>query len=148
MERFKSTLKKRLLLMAAYNVALIGLLCLAALRPAAGGEELRSFVAGFITGLFAVAQATLILTAVRYRAAIRDEQKLKLLYIREHDERLLSIEGKIGDAAMQLILYGQLAAAIAAAYFDQVVFFTLLGSLLFSAAVKIALKVYYTKKIS
>jgi hypothetical protein len=149
MENYKTTLKRRLYGMAAYNLALIALICLALLRPAAGGDEhLQAFLAGFNTGLFAVAQATLVMSFVRYRRAIRDEQKLKAMYIQEHDERLLMIRSKIGGAATPIILYGQLAAVIASAYFSSVVFFTLLGALLFSVAVMIVLKIYYTKKIS
>jgi hypothetical protein len=149
MEQFKSALRRRLIVITVYAAVLVGLVCLGLLQPTAGGsEETRAFIAGVYTGLCAVAAGTLIVSAVRYRAAIRDEEKLKALYVLEHDERLLAIRVRMGGAGMPIILYGMLGAAIGAGFFNQTVFFTLLGALIFSAAVKAVLLLYYTKKLT
>ncbi len=148
MEQYPKTLQKRLVGIGVYNAVLIALLVFMLLSPAAGGERMKAFVSGFDTGLFAVAQGVLILSFIKYRAALRDPEKRKAMYIEEHDERMLFIYGKMGGTAMQIVLFGLLAATIAAGYFSQTVFFTLLGALLFATGVKAGMKIYYTKKIS
>ena len=149
MEQFKTTLKRRLYAMTGYAVALAVLVCLGLFRPMGGNnEETQVFMAGFNAGLFAVAIGVLVVSAVKYRAALKNEGKLKALYITEHDERLLAIHTKIGGTGMQVILFGLLGATIAAGFLNQTVFFTLLGALLFGAAVKAVLKVYYTRRAS
>jgi len=148
MERYRATLKKRLYGIGLYAAALTVLVCLGLLRPAGGdSEEVRAFMSGFNAGLLAVAVVMLALGIRRYYAALRDERKLRALYIEEHDERLLAIRTRIGGTGMQIILFGLLLATIAAGFVSQTVFFTLLGALLFSAAVKAVLKIYYTKKL-
>ena len=148
MEQYEKVLQKRQVGIVMYNVALIALLALVLLRPAAGDEGMQGFVSGFVTGLFTVAQVVLIMSFIRYRAALKNEDKRKALYIEEHDERKLAIRSKMGGTATQIILFGLLAGTIAAGYYNQTVFFTLLGALLFSALVKAVLKAYYTRKLT
>lgn len=149
MENYKVTLKRRLYGVAGYCAVLLVLICLGLFHPtAAGNDRTRAFMAGFNSGLTAVAIVFLVLGVRRYAAALRDADKLKALYIEEHDERLLYIRSKIGGTAVQIVLFGLLAATIAAGFVNEVVYFTLLGALLFAVGVKAGLKIYYHKKIS
>ena len=149
MDQFKQVLRKRLAALCGYSM---GLLCLAALglvRPTAGEtEEIRAFMAGMYTGLFTVVIIVVIASMVKYISAIKNEEKLKALYIYENDERRLVIQSKMGGAAIQWILSGMTAATLAAGFLNQTVFFTLLGALLFTATVKAVFKIVYTKKLT
>lgn len=148
MDKFKETLKKRLYGIGVYAAALVALVCLVLLRPMGGDSgEVRAFITGFNAGLFTVAVVMLALSARKYTAALRDEGKLKALYVQEHDERLLAIRTRIGGTGMQIVLFGLLLATIAAGFINQTVFFTLLGALVFGSAVKAVLKAYYTRKL-
>ena len=149
MEQFKKTLKRRLYGIAGYCIVLLVLIVFGIFHPTAGNsEETLAFMAGFNVGLAVVALGVIITGIRKYSAALKDEEKLKTLYIEEHDERKLYIQSKMGGMAMQIILFGLLAATLAAGFFNQVVFFTLLGTLLFGAAVKALLKAYYTRKLT
>ena len=89
----------------------------------------------------------LVVTAVRYNAARRDEEKRKALYIYENDERRLLIKSKMGGDAIQLLMMALVVATFVAEFFSQTVFFTLLSVLLFTAAVKTVFMLVYTKKL-
>ena len=135
MEQYKTTLKRRLYGVAGYCAALVALICLGLFHPAGGdSEEINAFLSGFNVGLAFVAVGMAVIMVVKYAAALKDEAKLKALYIVEHDERLGYIHCKMGGTAMQIVLYGLLAATITAGFFSQTVFFTLLGTLLFKLA--------------
>lgn len=147
MDQFKNTLRKRIFGLALYNLVLIMLVVLGLFQPS-GGEsaEVRAFMSGVNAGLFAVAQVVLITGILWYYTAMKNEEKRKALYIYEHDERRLYIQTKVGGIAVQTILFGLIAATIAAGFYHQTVFFTLLGAVLFCAVVKAVLKVYYSNK--
>jgi hypothetical protein len=149
MEQFKSVLQKRLIALSAYIAGLMLLAAMGLIRPTAGEtEEVRAFISGLNVGLFMVVMIMAAMQSLRYVAALKDEEKRKALYIYENDERRLYIQSKMSGAAIQWILSGLVAATFVAEFFDQTVFFTLLGALLFAAAVKAVLKVYYTHKLT
>jgi hypothetical protein len=149
MEKYKEVLLKRLFAIISYSGGLIVLTAVGLTRHSAGETEgVRSFMEGLNTGLIAAVLVMIAVTALRYLKALKSEEKLRALYINEHDERRLYIQSKTGGAAIQWILMGLAAATITSEFLNQTVFFTLLGALLFCAAVKAALKVYYTKRVS
>ena len=149
MDQFKEILQKRLLGMGTYAAGLVLLAVISFMRPSAGEtEEIRAFMAGMNAGLFAVVAVVLILSAVRYLAALRDDEKRKALYIYENDERRLYIQSKMGGDAIQLVLLALVTATVVSEFFSQTVFFTLLAVLLFTAAVKAIFKIVYTKRLT
>lgn len=149
MDQFKEVLKKRLLGMGTYAAGIVLLAVASFVRPSAGQtEEIRSFMAGMNVGLFAMVAAVLLLSAVRYLAALRDDEKRKALYIYENDERRLYIKSKMGGDAIQLVLLALVTATVVSEFFDQTVFFTLLSALMFTAAVKAIFKIVYTNKLT
>jgi len=149
MDKFKEVLQKRLLALSTYTFGLMMLAATGLYRPTAGETEAaRAFMTGLNAGLFAVVMIVAVVTSIKYIAALRNEEKRKALYIYEHDERRLYIKSKMGGDAIQLVLCGLVAATFVSEFFDQTVFFTLLGVLLFTAAVKAVLKVVYTKKLT
>lgn len=149
MERFKDELQKRLFSMATFVAGLAMLMVFGLMRPlAAATEEVRAFMLGVNAGLLAAALMGTLRSAVKYAAALRNEEKRKALYIWEHDERRLYIQSKTGGDAIQWILSGMVVATVVSEFFNQTVFFTLLGALLFAAAVKTVFKAVYTKKVT
>jgi hypothetical protein len=148
-EKFKETLHKRLYALATYTGGLIVLMSFGLVRPLAGNSEaVRAFMAGVNAGLLAVALAVVVLSGVKYIRALKNADKLKTLYIYEKDERRLYIRSGEGGTAIQLILMGLTTAMIVAEFFDQTVFFTLLGAVVFAAGVKAVLKIVYTNEVS
>ncbi len=148
MNQYRETLQRRLAALATYIGGLVVLMSFSLIRPLAGDSEgIRAFMAGVNAGLLAVALVVAILSAVKYGRALKNEEKLKALYIFEKDERRLYIQSREGGTAMQLVLMALTAAMIVAEFFDQTVFFTLLGTVVFAAAVKAALKIYYETKL-
>lgn len=79
------------------------------------------------------------------QSALRDEAKLKALYIKETDERSLAIEEKIGGIGINLIIAGLGLSTVVAIYLNQTVFLTLLGAFAFSVLIKGGLKVYFRR---
>ena len=148
MDKFKEDLEKRLLALSTYTSGLLVLAVLSVTRPNAGETEaIRAFMTGLNTGLFAVVMVVLALTALRYLAALKNEDKRKALYIYENDERRLLIRSKMGGDAIQLVLMALVVATVVSEFFNQTVFFTLLAVLLFTALVKGVFKAVYTGKL-
>lgn len=148
MDTFKEVLEKRLLAMATYAAGLVLLAVMGFMFETAGEtEEIRLFMTGMNAGLFAAVIGVLVVTAVRYNAARRDEEKRKALYIYENDERRLLIKSKMGGDAIQLLMMALVVATFVAEFFSQTVFFTLLAVLLFTAAVKALFLLVYSKKL-
>jgi len=116
----------------------------------AGGFKAADFFKGFgsafnigvIYGIMSVA----ILFIIRNNKALKDDEKLKKLYIAETDERNLSIYQKAGSTGMNTITVGLLIGACVSIYFNMTVFFTLLGACLFVSLVRGVFKLYYHKR--
>jgi hypothetical protein len=106
-------------------------------------ETVWNFGFGLMTGADAVAIYSLII----YTRALRDESKLQEMYIAETDERNILIRTKTGGTAVKIIMAVLVCAALVAGVFNEVVFFTLIATLLFIAVLKGVLEFYYKKKI-
>ncbi|MDD3393740.1 MAG: DUF2178 domain-containing protein [Anaerotignum sp.] len=141
MENFKKKLKKRILFGAIY-CCLVPCLVLI-LHFAVGETPSAGFTAGFATGLAGVALFFVIQSAL----ALRNEEKVRRLYIAETDERQLYIANKAASTSILAILAGIGLAAVVASYCDRTVFYTLLGMLFFICASIGASKLYYSKKL-
>lgn len=145
MDSFRNTLKKRLKVAAAYNAMV---LIIIGAGYAIGREHVeQSLAIAFATGLFVGVQFVMIYHMTRIRAALKDEIKLKELYIAENDERNKFIESQIGGTGVNVIVCGLALGTIVAGFFNEIVFFTVLAALLFAVLVKGVLKVYYNKKV-
>jgi hypothetical protein len=88
-----------------------------------------------------------ILLLAKYSKAMREEEKLKELYIAETDERNMMIRTKTGGVAINIIMGVLVCAILVAGVWSEVVFYTLFATLLFVALLKGTLKLYYKKKL-
>ena len=83
---------------------------------------------------------------IRNLRALKDEKKLKKLYIKESDERQAQIVTKALCEAMRATLILGLAAVIVAGDFSMTVSLTLLVTVLLVSLMTLAFKLYFGKK--
>ena len=107
-----------------------------------GHWQWRGFISGASFGIL-----VLLLTGlIRNLRALKDEKKLKKLYIKESDERQAQIVAKALCEAMRATLILGLAAVIVAGYFSMTVSLTLLVTVLLVSLMTLAFKLYFGKK--
>ena len=145
MESFRVKLKKRLVVSVFYNAAV--LLLVFGIHIAGRKYSASDVAIGFSSGILVGLQAVMIFFMAKYWAALRNEQKLRALYIEEQDERSKYIETQIGGMGINMIIAGLTLGVVVAVYINTLVFFTLLATLMFCLLVKGSLKLYYRKKI-
>jgi putative Mn2+ efflux pump MntP len=143
--RFRSKLKKRLRWAGLYNIFVV--LIIFVNRYVGNHYSLSDRASGFTTGVFIGIELLVVIGIFKIQSALKDESKLRALYIKEHDERTLAIENKIGGLGINLIIAGLGLATVVTIYIEQTVFFTILGTLMFTVLVKGGLKLYYHKTL-
>ena len=112
----------------------------------AGDEHWISMWRGFASGAsFGVA---VVLFAGIWQAvkALRSEEKLKKLYIRENDEREQMVCRTAAATALRSFLLLSLVAVIIAGYFSITVAMTLMATVLVQSFFALGFKLYYRKK--
>ena len=112
----------------------------------AGDSHWQSQWRGFLSGAAFALLAFMIFGLIRNILALKDEKKLKKLYIKENDERQWQIYNKAMCAAMRTTLILGLVASIIAGYFSMTVGMTLLVSVFVISVICLLFKLYYTKK--
>ena len=117
------------------------------LKPVAGDSHWHSNWNGFITGASCGVLGLLLYSLIRNRQALKDEKKLKKLYVKEHDERTIQILTLARNTAMQILLIGGLVAVVIAGYFSITVSTTILTCVSVSSAVNLIFIAYYNKKM-
>ncbi|MDV3427166.1 MAG: hypothetical protein LIR50_08290 [Bacillota bacterium] len=151
MENYKKVIKRRMHLAAIFNCIVVIFIALTAWYGSYLAQNGRStfsqgFIPGFQTGGFIGLQLVVLYHIAKYRKAIKNEESLKRLYIEENDERKKLIRDKIGGTGLNFIIGSGAAAVIISGFFNESVFITLLGALIFIVMVKGFLKLYYRNK--
>lgn len=146
LEQYKKVLRLQNGLFGAGALAMLALMVLGALRvvtPAGGdwtwGGTWNGFVSG-CTASLAVLMAAGILRNVR---ALRDEERLRKLYIKTHDERTREVFHRAGSLSYWFDAFGMLIATVVAGYFSPIAALACLGCTLYVCLVRLALKLYY-----
>lgn len=116
------------------------------LTPSVADSHWQSSWRGFISGASIGIFALLLFGLIRNLCAMKDEKKLKKLYIKESDERQAQIVAKALCEAMRATLILGLAAVIVAGYFSMTVSLTLLVTVLLVSLMTLAFKLYFGKK--
>ncbi len=149
MVKFKDVLMKRIVILSSLGViAIVFTVVIGFWGYSKIGIDthISDFVHGGQTGLFTGFVVIMLRDIVKYIRAIKDEDRVKAIYIEENDERNKLINDKIGSVGYNFVILGLMVATIIAGFFNEVVFLTLLGALAFMALMKVSLKVYYNKK--
>ncbi|MDS0524855.1 hypothetical protein NNC19_04125 [Clostridium sp. SHJSY1] len=149
MSEFKNILRRRVSRGVAFNVIVIVLICITGYYSAIqmNINDIDDGIHGFQVGLFVGIELVAIFHIVKFIRALKNEEELKKLYIKENDERDKFINDKICNKGYNFLLILLGIAAIISGFFNPTVFFTLVLVLVFSAIILISLKLYYNKKI-
>ena len=144
MEKFKKSIHRRVAIMRAYSAVIALFFILSTIFNITDYEtKAVSFILGACLGIM-----LLILIHIRkYTMAIKYDEGMRKLYIEENDERHKFILSKTGGHAIDIVVCGLALGAIISGFFNEVVFFTLLGATIYTALVKGCLKIYYSKKV-
>ena len=154
MENFREKLKFEniIIAIACFVLAAFCFLAVAAemeivtfFQPA-GDSHWQSMWRGFIMGAAFALLAMMLFALIRNILALRDEKKLKKLYIKENDERAIKVWTSARAAALQVYLILGIVAVVVAGYFSMTVSLTILGCIWFPSVFGLLFKVYYNKK--
>lgn len=102
----------------------------------------RSFSCGAACGVLAV----MLVELVRGILALKDEKKLRKLYVEDKDERNNQIYLSSRTAAMQVFITLGMVAGIIAGYFNMAVGLTVIACVVSAAVLCLLFKLYYRHK--
>ena len=144
MEKYKKVLKRRITIIGIFVLlgAFFGVYNVF-FAPEMENELLFGFQSGLAMGLTAVGAVYVI----KLRGSMESEEKLKMRYNKENDERKKMILSKAGLPMVQILACTLIALGMLAGYFNTTVFFTLVGAALLELLVAGAVKVYYMVKL-
>ena len=144
MENFRKQAKRTLIIYIAVLIAAIALWSGFSAVEAAGGENNSSnFGTGFCAGVIAF----MAINILRYSTALKNDEKLKKLYIAETDERGKLICEKSDVSAFKVILCIVVLSAMVASFYSDMVFYTLIAVMLTIIFVKEGFRFYYRRKV-
>ena len=146
MEKFRKTLRQRMLLAGLYCLLVLAVIAFKVFRP--GDAHVSDYIAGMSLGMCVGIAFVAIFYIIQMALALRKEERLKKLYISETDERLSLIRTKAGGTGIVFSIGGLMLGAMVAGYFDAAVFFTLVGATLFVSLVVGCLKGFYWFKFT
>lgn len=110
-------------------------------------DWLRGFVLGIGFGLLVAVVMFVVYDIVKCSQALKNEERLRKMYIAETDERTRLINDKVGSFGFSLGLGGLAVAGAAASLLHPVVSVTLFAALAFMTLVKAGLTFYYNKRL-
>ncbi|MDK2952373.1 MAG: hypothetical protein PWQ77_2038 [Kosmotogales bacterium] len=145
MEKYKKKLKTRILFMSLAIIFAVILLIFNSMKMVEAGDEetfSSGFIDGFQSGLLAALVGIFCVFIINYLIVMKDERKLRLLYNRENDERRKQIKLKSGGNVVLINSIIIIFAGIVAGYFNEIVFFSLIGCALFQLLVSAVIKMY------
>lgn len=150
MENFKNTIRKRLKFytgVIALFTILFGANVLHWFTPIVPNEHYVDFFSGFQFGLLIGIELFIVFRIAHYTSILKDEKKLRMLYIKENDERTLEIGKRCGCESYKYVIVILLAGAIIWGYFSMEGFIALMVAALVEILVRGGLYIYYSKTI-
>ena len=106
-----------------------------------------SLAFSFQCGFSAAGSLALVFWLMKYRGALKDEAKLRLLYNEEKDERMSAIRAKAGIPMVVILSMMLVLGGMIIGYFNETVFVVLIGAALFQLLVSIGVKLFYKAKM-
>ncbi|NLA77114.1 MAG: hypothetical protein GX851_04700 [Clostridiales bacterium] len=115
--------------------------------PITSEHDFADFWNAFIAGAAAGLSLLIVIGVIMNLRALRSEEALKKLYVKETDERekLISFRGK--SAGASACLFCMVIAAIIGGFFSMTVFFTLIANVFALSFFMFFGKLYYNKKL-
>lgn len=149
MEDFRKQVRKTLNIYRAVLIAAIVILIVLNVIEIAAelGEKSTNYLSnGFGTGVCASIITLMIVNVSRYSTALKNDEKLKKLYILETDERERLIYEKSNSSSFRAVIILLGLAAMAASFFSKPIFYTIVAIIMAIAFVQAAFKFYYRRK--
>ena len=154
MEQFKEKLKIENRITASLCVILavftvLGFVAeagLVQLTPISGDSHWQSMWRGMLSGASFGVLALMLFGLIRGSAALKDEKKLKKLYIKANDERQQQIWTAARASSMQVSLLIGLVAGMIIGYFNMIIGITVLAVETIHALIGGCFKLYYNRK--
>lgn len=145
MEQFRKKLKTRLVLLCAVLLLFVAILLY---NQFGAPDTLKNSLAfSFQCGFSASGSLVLVFWLMKYRVALKDEAKLRLLYNEENDERMSAIRAKAGIPMVLILSLTLVLAGMVIGYWNATVFVVLIGVALFQLLVNLGVKLYYKVKM-
>lgn len=145
MELFKKKIKARIILLCAVLLLFVAILLY---NQFGASDALKDSLAfSFQCGFSAAGSIVLVFWLMKYRGALKDEAKLRLLYNEEKDERMSAIRAKAGIPMVLILSMALVLGGMIIGYFNETVFVVLIGVALFQLLVSLGVKLYYKVKM-
>ena len=145
MELFKKKLKTRIVLLCAVLLLFVAILLY---NQFGASDALKDSLAfSFQCGFSAAGSLVLVFWLMKYRGALRDETKLRLLYNEENDERMQAIRAKAGIPMVLILSLVLVLGGMVIGYWNETIFVILIGVALFQLLVSVGVKLYYKVKM-
>ena len=127
---------------AAGEAGIIGFM-----QPAVNDSHWQSMWRGIVMGMSVGILIVLIAFLIRNILALKDEKRLKKLYVETNDEREIQIWTAARSTAMQLFLMVGVVAAIVAGYFSMTVSITIIVCMFLQSITGFFCMLYYRIKL-
>ena len=129
-------------LAAAGEAGLIGFVV-----PATDNSHWQSMWRGIVMGMAIGIMIVMIVFLIRNILALKDEKRLKKLYVETYDEREIQIWTAARSTAMQIFLMVGVVAAIVAGYFSMTVSITIIVCMFLQSITGFFCMLYYRLKL-
>lgn len=155
MEKYYKKIKKRMiyeiiLTIALIPVAIFTVILFFKIDGPIHGNTVLDFLGGFINGIRGGIVTAFVIYLfslfVRDMKSIKDEKKLKELFITEHDERRINIHEMASRTSFIIILYIVILAALVCGLFNTTISLTLFCVWLFIVITRMIATLIYSKK--
>ena len=156
MEQYKEKLKIQnvvmgigCIILAVFAILAVGseLGWFSILHPTTGDSHWKSTWYGYVFGASIGIFSAMLGYLIRNIHAMMNDEKLKELYVKEHDERTIRIQTLAGNTTMKCLLWIGLVATVIAGYFSITVSTTILTCVSVSSAVNLIFIAYYNKRM-
>jgi hypothetical protein len=145
MEQYRKKLKLRMLFMSIAILFCVVILLINQIGMI--DTDIETIAISFQMGLATSGIIILAITMFKYRRALSDEEKLRLLYNQENDERMKAIRAKAGVPMVLLLSMALVLAGMVIGYWSETIFVVLICVALFQLTVCILVKMYYKIKM-
>ncbi|MDE6710354.1 MAG: hypothetical protein K2J76_07680 [Oscillospiraceae bacterium] len=143
MENFRKQAKRTLKIYIFVLAVAIVLWVVFTVLEIAGGENNSS---NFRNGACAGIATLMALNIVRYSAALKDDEKLKKLYIAETDERTRLIYEKSNSSSFRTLIIVLGLSTIVSSFYSDTVFYTLIAVIFVIIFIQAIYSFYYRRK--
>ena len=142
LEKYRREIKNRVSVYQAFIAVALVFVIIGNVLLKDRGQTLES-VRGFATGLFIGIELVYVFQLGKLWKMLNDEDVLKEVYIREHDEREALIRMKSGLHVIPILSFIILICAILVGFFNDTIFYTLVVVGIAQILIALALKIYW-----